>query len=220
MKLNEVKRPLTQTQLPRKAVLRIQPTRPIKVITARIQEARLHGSGSRTWHLCPRGPGLPGMTDAIFQCVLEFYPILPERRECQTIWGRLEAPTRRCCDVKIEIWESKWSLSYRGISRMSKKLKSRDSWWKKPVCRHRASPREKLSVLWASKFGWSKTIPNSLGLRWFHYDLQMLDMELQDLVFFLLGFHQTLCRHVSILPLWMGYLTFFLSLKKKFYLFI
>lgn len=52
---------------------------------------------------------------------------------------------------------------------------------------------------------------NSLELRWFHYELQMLDMELQDLVFFLLGFHQTLCRHVSILPLWMGYLTFLLS---------
>lgn len=40
--MNELKRPLTPTQLPRKAILQIQLTRHIETITAKVQEARLH----------------------------------------------------------------------------------------------------------------------------------------------------------------------------------
>lgn len=54
VKVNEVKRPPYSNTLPRKAVLQIQPTRNTKVITARMQEVRLHGSLSfRPKNLCP-----------------------------------------------------------------------------------------------------------------------------------------------------------------------
>lgn len=99
----------------------------------------------------------------------------------------------------VKLW--RWSLGLNRDPRMSEMPGTWDICCRKLQAWSRASPGQRLYVLQETEIG-RQGSPDPLDSRWSHHKPQMINMDLQDLLFVLLGFGLTISSYVPPFPCW------------------